>query len=244
MIKHLNHLYNTRHDTGDLVIKCCDSTIKCHKFVLIHTSNNVSDYIVNEVLELPYQNKKIITLLLKYLYTESLRNILLDGMEIMDLLKLIALLQLNSLVQPLHELLLKLLKSKITKENWLYLLKSVTNNKLFEEIEIFLWHYFDNNILTSKSIVEYLIQNDIINRTTDKTVKIILNKSLNKICRLLDNIIEMKHKTVLNDRVKKIIDASKPINFKPQDVVIEINMPKEDIIKKKKKKKRRKILGF
>ena len=235
MITNLKQLYESKDSTGDIIIGTLDGDIKCHKFILSLTSKYLSNMLNVDKISIPFTSK-LIKIVFEYLYVENIRQDDLTGLEIIDLLNIISILQLDGLLCPLKNYYVNLFFSKITKNNWLDLFDKIFNNIIYSELQKLVLKYFQNCVLIDLNAINNLKINDTLNKINENKRQILISKCLDKLIYLnqeLQNIEKSNNIDIsVAQSLKKIVETEGS-----SDEDDDVECTKKKLKKKKKSKK-------
>ncbi len=235
MQSYLRELYNDGINDGDMQILSKDNhIIKCHKFVILYATKilNLQD---GNHISLDY-NKNIIDIILNYTYSEKIVDIDLTVNEILSLFSLIHYLDMNDYILELKNHYIRTFPDKLTKNNWLHILKSIYGMQKYSDLLESIIPYIRDIAIVDDDILSIINMDGL-----DNTIKTFLFKiSLHKVIELnkcLNLAIDEKNNN-RKEKLNLLLTTSDELCYDSDDDNDEEDCNTSDKSTKKKKKKK------
>lgn len=198
MQSYLRELYNDGINDGDMQILSKDNhIIKCHKFVISYATKMLNLHDDNHIC-LDY-NKIIIDIILNYTYSEKIVDIDLTVDEILSLFSLINYLDMNDYILELKNHYIRMFPDKLTKNNWLHILKSIYGMPKYSDLLESIIPYIQNVAIVDNDILSIINIDNLDNAIKNFLFKIALYKII-ELNKCLNLAIDEKN----NDRKEKL----------------------------------------
>jgi hypothetical protein len=239
MQSYLQNLYNNGDNNGDIKLCSKDNVqFSCHSIVIKTLSNFISTYnTLTQKITINY-DKRIIDILLHYMYTEKILEEDLSIDDILSLFELISFLQVKN-INELKNYFTRQFPHKLNSDNWQHILRTIYGiqkySPLFEQLTLFIKNIIFRN---NKSISQIIDDNfDSCIKSYFLKISLLTIKDLNID---ISNLIEEKD-TAIKEKMNFIIQNSDEQNDIDSDSDTDSDSdiePKKPINKKITKKKK------